>query len=383
MKQICTVCGHAHAKDHPPERCPMCGAGPERFRADNQVGVTTPEEVRGRAREKLRSVCAVYPFCDGGKDRICQREAFGRPIGMGGAGLGGSFSANVSALAQVRLKTRVVGEHFSPDTTFQFFGRALSMPIMGASTSGVGRYGDAIGEAEFCQAAVEGCRKAGSLSWRGDTFFYTETDHPGLESIEEVSGDGVQIFKPRANDVLKRLIERAEKAGCPAVGVDLDGYGSTNFARAGQPVYRKSMADLCELVECTHLPFIAKGIMCTEDAEACLQAGVKILSVSNHGGRVLDTTPGVAEVLPDIAGMAGDRALVIADGGIRTGYDVLKMLALGARAVLIGRDVIRAAIGGGADGVRLHLEHLSKVLKRAMLMTGCPDLSSVDDRILA
>jgi len=247
----------------------------------------------------------------------------------------------------------------------------------------VSRYNNVIAEDDFCSAVVDGCRESGTLSWRGDTFFYNEESHPGLDSIEKAGGVGVQIFKPRAQDSLKRLIERAEAAGCPAVGVDLDGCGSTNFARVGQPVFRKSAKDLKELVGFTQLPFIAKGLMTVDDARACLDAGVRVLSVSNHGGRVLDTTPGVAEVLPAIAEESGDQALVTADGGVRTGYDVLKMLALGANAVLVGRDLIRAAIGGGAPGVGLHMQHLGKVLKRAMLMTGCPDLKSIGGQILA
>lgn len=78
----------------------------------------------------------------------------------------------------------------------------------------------------------------------------------------------------------------------------------------------------------------------------------------------------------------GGRAVVVADGGVRTGFDVLKMLALGAQAVLVGRDVIRAAIGGGTLGVRLHMERLRTVLSHAMIVTGCPNLASVDAGIL-
>lgn len=123
--------------------------------------------------------------------------------------------------------------------------------------------------------------------------------------------------------------------------------------------------------------------MIPEDAEACVEAGAKVIGVSNHGGRVLDSTPGVAEVLPEIVEKIGNSAIVTADGGVRTGYDVLKMLALGAHAVLIGRDIIRAAIGAGHVGVKIQMDHLQKVLSRAMKLTGCPDLKSIDSSILA
>ncbi len=257
------------------------------------------------------------------------------------------------------------------------------MPILGASTSGVSKYNDAISEDDFCVACVEGCRAAGTMTLRGDTFFYTVGDNPALRSIEKAGGWGIPIFKPRAQDSLKALIERAEKVGCPAVGVDLDGCGSSNFARAGKPVYKKTIADMRELVGFTDLPFIFKGIMDADDAEACVEAGAAVVAVSNHGGRVLDGTPGVAETLPSIVERLGGRAAITADGGVRTGYDVLKLLALGATAVLIGRDVIRAAIGGGPKGVELQMARLGSVLKKGMLMTGCPDLASIDRDILA
>ena len=391
---FCTICYHEFEAALPPAACPQCRANAKSL-LPLQVGTadTTPtpvnqkpqtlEEVRDLARKGLKGVCAVYPHCDGQDERICQREAYGKSIGFGGAGSGASFTANVSALAALRLHTRLVGPHFEPDSTFHFCGTPLVMPIMGASTSGIGRYTEAITEADFCRATIRGCREAGSMTWRGDTWFYNEGAFPSLDTLEQEGGCGIPIFKPRAQDILKRLIERAEKAGCPAVGVDLDGCGSTIMAKHGQQVYRKTVDDLRELVQATALPVIAKGIMTPDDAEACVEAGVRVVAVSNHGGRVLDATPGVAEVLPAIAARVKGKVVITADGGVRTGYDVLKMLALGADAVLIGRDIARAAVGAGSLGVRLQMIQLHQTLKRAMFMTGCPDLAHIGSHILA
>jgi len=394
MKQWrCTICDYIHEGDEPPAECPVCDAPASEFELVADAEATTPEtesdqdapqtlaQVRDQARLRLKGTCGVYPACDGLPDRVCQREAYGQPIGLGGAGSGSSFAANYSALGRRRLRTRVVGEHFEADTSFEFFGHALSMPVLAASVAGPGRYENSIGELEFCAASVQGCLEAGTLALRGDTSFYTSEDHPSLAAIEAASGRGVPIFKPREQDVLLQLIARAESLGCPAVGVDLDGCGSTNMARAGQPVFRKSVDDIKALVDATNLPFICKGIMCAEDAEACVEAGARVIGVSNHGGRVLDYTPGVAEVLPEIAARIQGRAMIAADGGVRTGYDVLIMLALGADAVLVGRDVVRAAIGGGAAGVRMHMERLHQVLRHAMFMTGCSDLQSIGPAI--
>ena len=407
MRWICKVCRHKHEGEKPPDRCPTCGIDSDEFRPEGTeggpsgagagasgkgqsapTGADAPaepprnlDEVRTRAREKLKGVCAVYPRCDGDKNNVCQREAYGLPIGLGGIGSGLSFSANVEALARIRLQSRVVGPHFDPDTRLSVLGRDLSMPILVSSTGGLGGH-QVITEDELAGACVEGCREAGTISLRGDTVSYTLEKNPALDAIEAAGGWGIPIFKPRDQDDLKRRIERAEAIGCPAVGVDLDGCGSSNFARAGKPVYRKSIDDMRELVGFTDLPFIFKGIMEADDAEAAIEAGAKVVSVSNHGGRVLDSTPGVAEVFPEIVERVGDRALLLADGGVRTGFDVLKFLALGAAAVMIGRDAIRAAIGGGSAGVRMQMERLGSVLKKGMLMTGCPDLDSIDRSIL-
>jgi 4-hydroxymandelate oxidase len=104
--------------------------------------------------------------------------------------------------------------------------------------------------------------------------------------------------------------------------------------------------------------------------------------VSNHGGRVLDATPGTAEVLPEIAAAVGPGLLVLADGGVRSGGDVLKMLALGADAVLVGRPVAIGAFGGGAEGVRLVLDQLRAELEVAMILTGCGVVEQAGPRLL-
>ena len=342
----------------------------------------TLEEVRNEACKKLKGVCGVFRICDGAYSKLCQNQSYGGPLGMGGPGSGASFSNNYKALEQYRLKMRVIGPHFEPDTRMILFGKALSMPALGASVAGTGSFADAITEEELCRSTVLGCKDAGTMSFRGDTHSYSEEVTPGLDAIKEAEGHGVKIFKPRAQETLLALIKKAEAVGAPAVGVDVDGFGSFAMAKAGKPVFRKSVEDLKELIDATDLPFILKGIMCTEAALAAVEAGAAAVSVSNHGGRVLDHTPGVAEVLPEIAKALHGKAIVLADGGIRTGFDVLKMLALGADAVLIGRDVIRAAVGGGREGVRIHMDYVGSMLAKGMLMTGCATLDEIGPHIL-
>jgi isopentenyl diphosphate isomerase/L-lactate dehydrogenase-like FMN-dependent dehydrogenase len=114
------------------------------------------------------------------------------------------------------------------------------------------------------------------------------------------------------------------------------------------------------------------------------ESGAAAIVVSNHGGRVLDHTPGTAEVLAAIADRVKKYKMVIlVDGGVRNGYDVLKMLALGAAAVLVGRPVIRGAVGGGQEGVSLVLNKMRKELAEAMVLTGTADVKKVKRSILA
>ena len=134
-------------------------------------------------------------------------------------------------------------------------------------------------------------------------------------------------------------------------------------------------------MQSTPLPFILKGIASVEDALAALQTSCKVVAVSNHGGRTLDCMRGIADVLPRLVPILKGKVVITADGGIRTGFDALKMLGLGADFVKLGREFIRAAIGGGAEGVRSEAEFLSQDLRKAMIMTGCDSLAEIDANI--
>ena len=344
----------------------------------------TPEEVRSAAKLKMKGICGVYKACDGDPSRLCQNQIYGGPMQIGGAGSGASFANNYNDLAKIRVRMQVIGPNFTPDTSTTLFGKTMRMPIYGAPVTGVNSFGgeSVIAEKDFCAATVEGCRQAGAIAFRGDTSTYRNEYTPGIEAIANADGHGIVIIKPRAQEDILKRIAAAEKAGALAVGVDVDGCGSYMMNANKQPVYRKSIEDLRELASSTQLPFIVKGIMCVQDAEAAIEAGAAAIVVSNHGGRVLDHTPGSATVLPAIVSAVGKHCTILADGGVRTGTDALKMLALGAQGVLIGRDLIRAAIGAGAEGVRVHMEHLKNNLAASMLMTGCPTLADITPAVL-
>lgn len=338
-------------------------------------------DVRKRARERMKGICGVYQICDGDLSRLCQGIKYGKPIGMGGVGKGLSFDANVQALDRIKLRTRLITPHLEPDMSTKIFGVDLSLPAMPSSISGVkASMGGSLKEIDFAKSVLKGAKDSGTLGWIGNTSDVGE-ETTGIEAVKSVGG-GVTMFKPQGNKRLHELINMAEEAGAIAVGVDLDGVGSTNWERHGKPVYRKSVNELEELSDSTDLPFIAKGIMSVEDALDALDAGVRGIDVSNHGGRALDSTRGVAEVLPEIVKAVENRVTITAGGGVRTGFDVLKMLALGADAVLLGRPMIRAAIGGGPAGIQKHFDYIRSDLRRGMIQTSSNNVDEITERIL-
>ena len=343
------------------------------------------EEHRKIAKEKMRGKCGVFSICDGAPNKICQGNSYGKPIGFGGVGSGASFVNNVEALKKINLKMRVIGNDYAPDTKYDFFGNELTMPIMGASVTGVNSFGGdtAITEPEFCKATVLGAKEAGTIGWRGDTYTYDFDFMPCYDAIcNMASGWGVKISKPRDQETLQKVFKMYEEGGALAIGIDVDGCGSTIMAAHNKPVFRKSIDDIKELVNSTKLPFIVKGIMCAEDAIAAVEAGVSAVVVSNHGGRVLDHTIGTADALFEVVDAVKGKVKIIADGGVRTGYDVLKMLAIGADSVLFGRDIVRAAVGGGVEGVKTFFEMQKKTLMKAMKMTNVSSLEEISKEII-
>lgn len=137
-------------------------------------------------------------------------------------------------------------------------------------------------------------------------------------------------------------------------------------------------ADIEEFASDCKLPVLVKGVLTPEDARLAAAHGVAGVVVSNHGGRQLDTVPAGAEALPPIAEAVGDQVDVIVDGGIRRGTDVLKALALGAKAVMVGRPIIWGLAVGGEDGVRTVLELLKNEFDVALALAGTPRASAID-----
>ncbi len=342
------------------------------------TGKMTYEEVRNRAREMMMPRCYVCPECNG------RGPCIGQVPGFGGMGANRGFQANYDSLAAVQLNSRVVHGVHVPDTSIDFFGTKISMPVVAAPTGGTTyNMGGKLTEEEFVTAICEGCSKAGTLGavadGIGDPLPVFEKR---LDTLKRLGYKAIVGLKPRLNkDIIERM-RLAEKAGVVALTIDLDSAGRAARATKGQTVEPKTLEQLKELVKASRLPLLFKGIMPPDEAELCIQAGAAGIVVSNHGGRTLADTPGTAAVLPQIADVVKGRCYIMVDGTVARGTDVEKYLALGAQCTLAGRHFVRAAHGGLADGVKLFANRLQSELAVAMTLTGAQRVADINRKMI-
>lgn len=334
------------------------------------------EEILCQARNILKDICRVCPDCDG---RSCPSAV----PGMGGRGAAVGFRRNRAAFGRYHLNLHTLHEASKPRTEVHFFGEKAPWPIFGAPMcETANNFRGRIGDEDFIRAQVAGAAGAGTSAWVGDS------PGPVIYSInlkmarEVAGGSSVVIIKPRRQEEIMARIRLAEESGMRAVGIDIDAAAFDNLNRVGETVGPLSGTRLREITSSTALPVVLKGVMTAHEALRALECGVGGLVVSNHGGRALDSTPGTLEVLPEIAAAVQGVVPLFLDGGVRNGEDVFKALALGADAVLIGRPVAIAAIGGGAAAVKTLYERMGQELKRSMLLTGCRDLAAMGPHCL-
>ena len=327
------------------------------------------------ARENLNGSCRVCKACNG---IVCA----GKVPGMGGKDTGSAFIQNFKSLQDVKINMRVIHNIENPDTSVELFGRKMKAPVFAAPITGTTlNMGGKISEREYITSVVEGCIESGIFPMVGDTAIDSFLID-NLDVIKENNGQGIVFIKPWENHDIIKKIKLAEEAGAFAVGVDVDACGLVTLSMHGKNVVPKDVEALKELKLSTNLPFILKGIMTVEDAILAVEAGVDAIVVSNHGGRVLDCTPGAADVLPSIAQAVKGRVTILVDGAVRSGVDVLKLIALGADGVLIGRPFVTASFGGGKEGVEMYVNKVIDEFKSTMRLTGCKSVMDIDSKVI-
>lgn len=337
----------------------------------------TYQELLENARQKIAPQCRVCKECNG---VVCKGEI----PGTGGKGSGAAFKICLDFLSSIKIKLDTIYENEGQDTSISLFGKTFRYPFFVAPIGGMNlNYNGAITEAEYVEAVVSGSIKAGNAAFTGDgandSLFLDS-----LPSIKKANGMAVPTVKPWKNDKVLEKIKMIEEVNAMAFAMDIDSAGLINLALAGKPVSAKSVAELKEITSATKVPLIVKGVMTKEGAKKALEAGAYGIVVSSHGGRVLEHAPATCSVLPEIREAVEEKLKIFVDGGIRSGADVFKAIALGADAVLIGRPYVIAAFGGGSEGVELYTEKIGAELSEIMIMSGCKNLSDITrDKIIS
>jgi 4-hydroxymandelate oxidase len=255
------------------------------------------------------------------------------------------------------------------------FNRKFKTPILSGAISGL----TDIAEKPLREIAI-GVGKSGSMMWVG----IASPDQ--VKGVLETKVPAVRIVKPFQDvEMITKELRDAEQGGAIAVGTDIDFfYGGKRGDRIFAPkaMGPKSVTELKELANVTRLPFILKGILSSRDAEKALEIGAGGIVVSNHGGAIIDYAAHSLEVLPEIKEVVGNRMPIFVDSGFRRGSDVMKALALGADAVLVGWPLALGLAANGSEGVAEMIAILTAELRRIMSVTGCRNLTEIDDGIL-
>ena len=329
----------------------------------------TYEEARLAARGNMGH-CHACPVCDG---RGCKNSI----PGPGAKGSGTVAVRNFEGWQNICLNLDTIAPDCGTDTSVGLFGEKFDLPVFAAPIGAVtNHYGDKFNEYEYTRIMAKGCREAGIAAFTGDGL--NEMFFEAGCAAMEYAGFAVPTVKPWHKDLVFKKLDYAKAKGAKAICMDIDASGLPFLKAMTPPSGSKSVAELREFVEYAGIPFYLKGIMTVKGAEKALQAGAAGIVVSNHGGRVLDHTPATAAVLPAIADAVGGKMDILVDGGIRTGHDVFRAIALGAKAVLIGRPFVTMVYGGQEAGIAAYAARLKAELSDCMAMTGCATLADID-----
>lgn len=335
------------------------------------------QEILTNARECIGPYCKACNTCNG---KACRNQI----PGPGAKGTGDTAMRNYDKWQEIRVNMDTICENKTPDTSFSLFGHNFRYPFFAGPVGAVNlHYGDKYDDLAYNNILVQACSENGIAAFTGDGT-NPEVMKGAAKAISSFGGIGVPTVKPWNIDTIKEKLTLCRESGSFAVAMDIDAAGLPFLKNMQPPAGSKTVEELREIIEMAHVPFIIKGIMTVKGALKAKEAGASAIVVSNHGGRVLDQCPATAEVLKDIAdALKGSGVKILVDGGIRSGTDVFKALALGADAVLICRPFVTAVYGGAQEGVKTLIEKIGAELADTMAMCGASDLASItEDMIL-
>ena len=270
------------------------------------------------------------------------------------------------------METRYI-DSVLPSTKMTLWGETFDTPVMTAALSHLHNTAQ-----DGMAVYAEGAAKAGAVHWVG------MGEDEELERVVATGARSIKIIKPHADNAeVFRKIEHAVSHGCFAVGMDTDHAFNSNGGYDdvfGLPMKPKSTAELKEFVQAAGVPFIVKGVLSPKDAEKCAEAGCAGLVVSHHHGMVQYSVPPLM-VMQDIISAAGPDVPVFIDCGIASGMDVYKCLALGAKAVSVGRHLM-PLLKNGPEAVAQRIKEMTAELAGIMARTGVATLEDMDPTVI-
>ena len=297
--------------------------------------------------------------------------------GPGAKGVGDNAVRNYQKWQEIRVNMDTIHENKPIDTSVELFGRTFKYPFfagpVGAMTL---HYGEKYDDLAYNNLLVDACAKGGIAAFTGDGT-NAKVMEGATAAIKAAGGLGIPTVKPWNLETIREKMELVKASGSFAVAMDIDGAGLPFLKNLTPPAGSKTVEELREVAEMAGVPFIIKGIMTRRGALKAKDAVAAAIVVSNHGGRVLDQCPATAEVLEDIVEAVGGRMKILVDGGLRSGVDVFKALAMGADGVLLGRPFVTAVYGGAAEGVQCYIDKIGGELEDTMRMCGANTISDI------
>ena len=328
-------------------------------------------EALENARSCIGPHCKACDICNG---RACRN----RIPGPGAKGVGDTAMRNYDKWQAVRVNMDTICESGEADTSLSIFGKDFRYPFFAGPVGAVAQhYSDKYDDAAYNDILVSACKEGGIAAFTGDGLNPAVMES-ACRAIGAAGGAGVPTVKPWNMDLIREKMALCRASGCFAIAMDIDAAGLPFLKNMNPPAGSKSVEQLAEIADMAGVPFIVKGIMTVKGALKAKEAGAKGIVVSNHGGRVLDQCPATAEVLMEIVdALKGSGMKIFVDGGIRSGVDVFKAIAMGADAVIIARPFVSAVYGGAEEGVKAYIEKIGAELKDTMAMCGAKDIASI------
>lgn len=330
----------------------------------------TYQEVIENARKNLGGKCKACPICNG---IACKNTI----PGPGAKGVGDTAIRNYDAWQEIRVNMDTLYKLAPVDMSLEIFGKKFKYPFFAGPVGAVSmHYSDTYDDVRYNEVLTAACAEAGIAAFTGDGT-NPEVMKAAAKAISKCNGAAVPTVKPWNIETIKEKMDLVLASKPFAMAMDIDAAGLPFLKNLTPPAGSKSVEELAHIIKTAGIPFIVKGVMTVKGALKAVEAGAQAIIVSNHGGRVLDQCPSTAEVLPEIAEAVKGKVKIFVDGGIRTGTDIFKALAMGADGVLIARPFVTAVYGGGEEGVKVYIQKLAAELEDTMRMTGAMTLNDI------